>query len=132
MIPDTWESARYIYVPIRDLKGGIWGVCGFEITDLYFQLTHKTEETQLGNIIYALLDNTSGKYTGQFSSNRYNTNSQTDNILKLTEKKKLCVFDFGNDTCIGKTNTHNYKLNRKLFRQKGPELKEKQGLRIQL
>mgnify|MGYP003292376013 FL=1 len=105
MIPDTWESARYIYVPIRNLKGGIWGVCGFEITDLYFQLTYKTKETQLGNIIYALLDHNSGKYTGQFSSNRYSTNSQTDNILKLTEKKKLCSFDFGSDTCIGKTNT---------------------------
>lgn len=105
LIPDTWESARYIYVPIRNLKDDIIGVCGFEITDLYFQLTHKTEETELGNIVYALLDDNKGEYTGQFSSNRYNINSGSDYTLNISEKKNLSVFDFGTDICIGKTNT---------------------------
>ena len=39
-IPDTWERARYIYVPIRDYNEKIIGVCGFEINDLLFQLSY--------------------------------------------------------------------------------------------
>ena len=36
-IPDTWEKSRYVYVPIRDIKKNIIGVCGFEVNNLYFQ-----------------------------------------------------------------------------------------------
>jgi hypothetical protein len=45
-IPETWENARYIYVPLRDRQDKIIGVCGFEINDLLFQLSHKTANTK--------------------------------------------------------------------------------------
>ena len=85
-IPDTWERARYVYVPIHDLKGDIIGVCGFEINDLYFQLLHKTQDAELGTIVCALLDINNGEYSGQFSSNRYSITDDTKHTFKITEK----------------------------------------------
>lgn len=98
-IPDTWERARYIYVPIRDYNDNIIGVCGFEITDLLFQLSHKTVNSRWGNETYGLLDENNGIYSGQFSSGRYNT----DNGLNIKERNGLQVFDFGNEKCVGVT-----------------------------
>jgi len=100
-IPDTWERARYVYVPIRDQRDLIIGVCGFEINDIYFQLSKKVSNDTLGSLVGALLDEEHGIYAGQFNSNRYNqigTGSVT-----ITEKGGNEVFDFGTTRCIGKT-----------------------------
>ena len=99
-IPDTWEKSRYVYVPIRDIKKNIIGVCGFEVNNLYFQLTEKSSNTKLGQPIGALLDTDNGSYFGQFDTNKYNTNT-----LSVSEKNDFTIFDFGNDKCIGKTKT---------------------------
>jgi len=100
-IPDTWERARYVYVPIRDAKNNIIGVCGFEINDMYFQLSKKTADDTPGQLIGALLDSKNGVMTCQFNSNRYNAVGSEN--LKITEKGGNTVFDFGTEKCIGKT-----------------------------
>ena len=99
-IPDTWERARYIYVPIRDYNDTIIGVCGFEITDLLFQLSHKTVNGRWGSEICGLLDEHNGIYSGQFSSGRYNN---TDNRLNIKSRNDSQLFDFGNEECVGLT-----------------------------
>lgn len=99
-IPDTWERARYIYVPIRDYNEKIIGVCGFEITDLLFQLSHKTINGRWGSEICGLLDKHNGSYSGQFSSGRYNN---TDNSLNINFRNGSQLFDFGNENCVGLT-----------------------------
>jgi len=98
-IPDTWERARYIYVPIRDYSDTIIGVCGFEITDLLFQFSHKTENGSFENEICSLLDEHNGIYSGQFSSGRYNM----DNVLNIIDRNGSQLFDFGSEKCIGLT-----------------------------
>lgn len=98
-IPDTWERARYVYAPIKDSKDHIIGVCGFEVNDLYFQLSKKTHSSQLGPLVGALLDEDRGIYSGQFNSNRYNTL----NALTISPKGSVSTFDFGTEKCIGKT-----------------------------
>ena len=98
-IPDTWERARYIYVPIRDHNDYIIGVCGFEITDLLFQLSHKTVKGQWGSEICGLLDEQDGIYSGQFSSGRYNT----DSGVGIMDRSGSRLFDFGNEKCVGLT-----------------------------
>lgn len=100
-IPDTWERARYVYTPIRDSKENIIGVCGFEINDLYFQLSKNTSESKLGQLTGALLDKDQDTYSGQFNSNRYN-NANID-ALKVSAKENFSVFDFGTEKCIGRT-----------------------------
>ncbi|MBR4100779.1 MAG: hypothetical protein IKK51_02720 [Oscillospiraceae bacterium] len=98
-IPDTWERARYIYVPIRGYDDAVIGVCGFEINDLLFQLSYKTEDSRWGTEICGLLDEHDGIYSGQFSSNRYNT----ENALNIKNKNGSQLFDFGSEKCVGLT-----------------------------
>ncbi|MBE6612293.1 MAG: helix-turn-helix transcriptional regulator [Ruminococcaceae bacterium] len=100
-IPDTWERARYIYVPIRDPSEHIIGVCGFEINDMYFQLSKKVSDDKLGQLVGALLDEEMDIYTGQFNSGRYN--SIDSDSVTITGKGRNAVFDFGSEICIGKT-----------------------------
>ena len=100
-IPDTWERGRYVYVPIHDSKGNIIGVCGFEINDLYFNLSKNAHDDKFGQLIGALLDEKQGGYSGQFSSNRYNSLNQ--GTVKVTENDRYTVFDFGSEKGIGKT-----------------------------
>lgn len=99
-IPDTWERARYIYVPIRSYNDDIIGVCGFEITDLLFQLSHKMQDSRWGNETCGLLDRRDGKYSGQFSLGRYNN---MDSALDIKERNGTKYFDFGNEECVGLT-----------------------------
>lgn len=110
-IPDTWERARYVYAPIRDSRESIIGVCGFEVNDLYFQLSKKAHDSKLGQLVGALLDEEHGHYSGQFSSNRYNT--QGSDTMKVSQKRGATIFDFGTEKCIGKTK--NVKLGNDTF-----------------
>lgn len=100
-IPGTWERARYVYVPIRDPNKNIIGVCGFEVNDLYFQLSKKANDGELGQLIGALLDEKRGVYSGQFNSNRYNSEA-FDSVI-ITEKKGTTVFDLQSEKCIGRS-----------------------------
>lgn len=102
-IPDTWEHARYVYVPIRDLKENIIGICGYEVNDLYFQLSKKSNDSKCGQIIGALLDEKDGVYSGQFNSNGFNAGKASSVIL--TQNDKSVTFDFGSEKYIGKTKT---------------------------
>lgn len=100
-IPDTWERSRYVYVPIRDAKENIIGVCGFEINDVYFILSKKAPDDESGQLIGALLDEKQGVYSGQFSSNRYSPLMQGN--VKVAETNRYTVFDFGTEKGIGRT-----------------------------
>ena len=102
VIPETWERARYVYVPIHDLKGEIIGVCGFEINDLFFQLAYKTSDDLPGSVVYALFSCTGDGYNGQFSSGRFNSAGDTSFSFHIEEKKDRLLFDFGDEVCVGK------------------------------
>ena len=101
-IPDTWERARYVYVPIRDLKDNIIGICGFEVSDLYFQLSEKVSDDNLGQLIGALLDENQDIYSGQFNSSRYNI---ANSNIQTIKKNNITIFDFGTEKGIGRTQT---------------------------
>lgn len=99
-IPDTWERSRYVYVPICDLKDNIIGICGFEVNDLYFQLSEKVNDDKIGQLTGALLDEEQGMYFGQFSSSRYNI---ANSNVQIQQKGNITIFDFGTEKYIGKT-----------------------------
>ncbi len=101
-IPETWEKARYIYVPLRDRQEKIIGVCGFEISDLLFRLSHKTEDPRWGQLVCSLIDRHLGDYYGQFNSNRYQAGN-TSSSLRLISKADYTQFDFGTESCVGTT-----------------------------
>lgn len=102
-VPETWEHARYLYVPIHDSKNHLIGVCGFEINDLYFQLTYKNAAEKSADIVYALLEQNDGLYLGQFSSNNYNFINESQRVLMISEKNGFSVFSFCGEKCFGRT-----------------------------
>ena len=102
-VPDTWERARYIYVPIYNYENTIIGICGFEINDLYFQLARTTSEEDSYQTVVALFDEENGSCTGQFNSSRFNTSDLS--TAQIYSKKNYTIFDFGSEKCIGKHTT---------------------------
>jgi DNA-binding CsgD family transcriptional regulator len=100
-IPETWENARYLYVPLRDRQDNIIGVCGFEINDLLFQLSYKTGDFRWGQLVCGVIDQHQEGYSGQFNSTRYQITSDSD--FRITTKKGLTRFEFGPESCVGIT-----------------------------
>ncbi len=50
-LKDTWESAVLLCVPIKDNSGEIRGMCGVELSDLYFRLAYTSSHSSYGSTL---------------------------------------------------------------------------------
>ena len=50
-LKDTWESAMLLCVPIVGGDGSIYGVCGVELSALYFQLSYPALDGKFGSAV---------------------------------------------------------------------------------
>lgn len=53
-LKDTWESAMLLCVPIVGSDGTVYGICGVELSALYFQLSYPAMEGQFGSAVTIL------------------------------------------------------------------------------
>lgn len=53
-LKDTWESAMLLCVPIVGSDGSIYGVCGVELSALYFQLSYPALDGKFGSAVTVL------------------------------------------------------------------------------
>lgn len=53
-LKDTWEDALLLCVPIVGSDGSVCGLCGVELSALYFQLAYPAPEGEFGHMIVAL------------------------------------------------------------------------------
>lgn len=53
-LKDTWESAMLLCVPIVGSDGIVYGICGVEISALYFQLSYPAMDGQFGSAVTVL------------------------------------------------------------------------------
>ena len=53
-LKDTWESALLLCVPIVGSDGTVYGICGVELSALYFQFSYPTTEGQFGSAVTVL------------------------------------------------------------------------------
>lgn len=51
---DTWENVTLLCVPVRDGAGVVRGICGMELSELYFSLSHPTVSSPYGNFLMLL------------------------------------------------------------------------------
>ena len=51
---DTWENVTLLCVPVRDGSGTVRGICGMELSDLYFSLSHSVVSSSYGSFIMLL------------------------------------------------------------------------------
>ena len=52
-LSDTWRM-RLLYVPVLDSTGKVRGLCGMEMSNLYFRLSYPMVEGSCGNIVTVL------------------------------------------------------------------------------
>lgn len=101
-LPDTWERARFVCVPIFDEQGNRVGVCGFEISDLLFKLSHKTVSADQTYMVCALLDETEDGYTGQISGSKSGYTPPVEDTFILESGKHLTTIRCGELIFYGK------------------------------
>ena len=61
-LTDTWESAMLLCVPVVGSDGTVYGVCGVEISALYFQFSYPTVEGQFGSAVTVLAPIQDGRF----------------------------------------------------------------------
>lgn len=101
-LPDTWENVRLLCVPVFDSRGVTIGVCGFEISNLYFMLSHKTSETEQSHIFCALLNRSSDGYVGQIAGNQSGYFPPVDSAFTIENNPDLTIFHSSDIEFIGK------------------------------
>ena len=50
-LTDTWEDVILLAVPIKSSTGELRGVCGMELSDLYFRLSYPAYQSEYGSIV---------------------------------------------------------------------------------
>lgn len=50
-LPETWEDVIFLLVPILSPDGNVAGVCGVELSELYFRLSHPAVQSEFGGLI---------------------------------------------------------------------------------
>lgn len=53
-LTSTWEEVMLLAVPILDGQGTVCGICGVEISALYFRLSYSVPESRLGSLTFVL------------------------------------------------------------------------------
>ena len=53
-LPDTWENVTLLCVPVLDGSGPVRGICGMELSELYFGLSHSTVPSTYGSFLMLL------------------------------------------------------------------------------
>lgn len=53
-LTDTWENAMLLMVPVLGNDGSVLGICGLELSELYFMLSYPSVESTFGSMVTLL------------------------------------------------------------------------------
>ena len=98
-LADSWEKVRLSLFPLLDREGRVMGVCGYELSNLYYQLRSATLFYKGTPLISALLDKEEhDTYQGQL----VDESILGEWPLVVQSKGKYTLFTSSNTTYIGK------------------------------
>lgn len=97
----TWEKAMILVVPITGNNGEFYGICGVEISELYFRLAYPSSESEFGTIVTVLSPREQGNLClsgglcgaekrGKFIEENYQIKS-SDNFNYYTSDRKQYI-----------------------------------------
>lgn len=96
---ESWERSRLFVMPIISSSGKAIGLCGFEISSVYFQQRTRNADYKGYPLITAILDKKKDtQYSGQLSSSAW----QSDALLNFSKDKDYVYFTSGSNSFIGK------------------------------
>lgn len=99
-LKESWEQSRLFLMPINSNNGKIIGVCGFEISSVYFQQRTKQANYKGYPLITAILDKKAdNEYQGQLS----NPASFVNATIKMSSDGEHEFFTAGQESFIGYT-----------------------------
>lgn len=99
-LKESWEQSRLFLMPINNNDGKIIGVCGFEISSVYFQQRTKQANYKGYPLITAILDKKAdNEYQGQLS----NPASFVNATIKTSSDGEHELFTAGQERFIGFT-----------------------------
>ena len=96
---ESWERSRLFVMPIISSSGKAIGLCGFEVSSVYFQQRTRNADYKGYPLITAILDKKNDtQYAGQLSSSAW----QSDALLTFSKDKDYVYFTSGSNSFIGK------------------------------
>lgn len=99
-LKESWEQSRLFLMPINSNNGRIIGICGFEISSVYFQQRTKQANYKGYPLITAILDKKAdSEYQGQLS----NPASFVNSTIKTSSDGEHELFTAGQERFIGFT-----------------------------
>lgn len=103
-LADTWETAVLLCVPILDASGRACGLCGFEVSSLYFQLSFPAAETELGPISTVVVPSEQNMLAlgrGLCGGGGFQLQEAGDLLLMARRGKKFTSYEDGTGGFIG-------------------------------
>ena len=101
---DTWESVTLLCVPVRDDAGNVRGICGMELSDLYFSLTHSTVSSSYGSFLMLLapMNGDTLLLDKAMLGNAEGTNLSASGTMKIKSGRDYDTFTWNGSTYLGK------------------------------
>ena len=101
---DTWEHVMLLCVPILDGSGTVRGLCGMEISDLYFRLSHGTVSSSYGNMLTLLAPNDGDKLnlSGTVLGATNGSRLTADGTLHIKPGKYYTIYTDGKESYLGR------------------------------
>lgn len=135
-LPQTWERARFLCAPVQDERGNIVGVCGFEISDMFFKLRFDLTGEGSDYLMCALLKSFGA--TGYDYAVQTASNTAPEIILPATLEKggQYATLTAGGESFVGKLSAVSVGKSRHVVAVMLPEtlyrayLRQEQGITI--
>lgn len=102
-LTDTWENVMLLMVPILGNDGSVLGVCGLELSELYFLLSYPSEESGFGSMV-TLLAPMSGDtllLSHGMAGRLAETYLNTEKVLEVEEGKYFNRYIGSSQTFLG-------------------------------
>lgn len=101
-LPDAWEHVRFLCAPISDENGTIIGVCGFELSDPFFEAQYCVSDAEYPSMVCALLEEENGVYTGQLARNQSGYMPRLEGGISVKSMNAFSYFRNESISLIGK------------------------------
>lgn len=101
-LTDTWEDIMLLVVPIVGSRGEFYGLCGMEVSSLYFQLAYPSHSSEFGSLVTVLSPKERNKLLLSEGLCGANEGGKfTENTLDVRESKNFNAYNFENRGYIG-------------------------------
>ena len=103
-IKETWEKASIAAIPLVDDNNKVIGICGFELSEMYFNHCYPNKVTdEYGDINFAILSEKDGQLDLENSmiSGSEDFKEHSQDILNVKNDKKYNIYKGSNDNYIG-------------------------------